>query len=87
MNSPVRIFRTITNDAASTGSSDKLSAPNIETISALLQKKEEKLKKLRDFTRRMEKRIESECMEAIRGSLKQERAIEILATHEDLDLI
>ena len=87
MNSPVRIFRTITNDAASTGSPDKLSTPNTETILALLKKKEEKLKKLRDFTRRMEEKIESECMEAIRRSLEQEKPIDILATHEDLDLI
>ena len=53
MDSPVRIFRTITNNAASTGSPDKQTAPKTETISALLKKKEQ-LKKLRDFTRQME---------------------------------
>ena len=35
----------------------------------------------------MEEKIESECMEAIRVSLEQERAIEIRATYEDLNLI
>ena len=78
MNSLVRIFRTIANDAVSTGSPDKLTTPNTETISALLKKKEEKLKKLRDFTRRMEEKIESECMEAIRRFLEHEKPIESL---------
>ena len=32
-------------------------------------------------------RIESECIEAIRATVEQERPIEIIAIHEDLDLI
>ena len=87
MDSPVKIFMTIANNATSTGSPDKLTAPNTETICTQLKKKEEQLKKFRDFTRRMKKRIKSECMEAIWVLLWQERVIEILATLEDLDLI
>ena len=60
---------TIANNATSTESPDKLTAPNTKTISTLLKKKEEQLKKLRDFTRRIKERIESECIEAVQVSL------------------
>ena len=82
MDSTVRISRTITNNATLTGSSDRLPLTQRRFLPYL--KKEKQLKK---FTRRMEEKIESECMEAIRVSLEQERAIEIRATYKDLNLI